>query len=114
MTDRTWLARRLRRQRAELRQRNREIGHRAAEVRWLKAGVRRLGKELLLEHEAARKRKATNRALGSELLHKWIAEFLRTQTFSKEEEAVAAARAKFDVSRSTVFEIIAAMKDGRI
>ncbi len=110
MTDRIWLARHLRRLRTELRQHDRKIGHRAAEVRCLNAEIRRLGNELAQAHETLRKIKATDRALRSELLHKQIAVFLRTCGISKTYLAVEAAAKEFDVSQATVYAVLDEMK----
>jgi hypothetical protein len=122
VTNRIWLVRQLRRLRTKLRQRDRKIGHRAAEVRWLNAEIRRLGNELAREREAKVRRgvdekgreyavEASDRALTSEYLHERIAVFLRTCGEPKGYLAVEAAMKEFDVSRATVYVIIDSMKD---
>src|SRR5438046_2983952 len=63
MTDRTWLARQLKRQRAELQRRGRKIGHLGAEVWSLGEQVRCLGKQWLQAEEVAKEPRTTKRAL---------------------------------------------------
>jgi hypothetical protein len=122
MTDRTWLARQLKRQRAELQRRGRKIGHLGAEVWSLREQVRRLGKQWLQAEEVAKEPRTTKRALDDFTELQRRKAFLRMQlklSAGKVEPAVAAAQAReksdgsggLGISRATAYRVLADMDE---